>query len=677
MSYLSRVSYNGDGSNRIFAIPFGYINESDISLFVGAVSVPFIFLTTTSIQAVTAPAAGSSNVTLTRVTENAAMLATIQQGTIRPEDVNLDNTQLLYLIQEMLDGQAGSQALRVPFPETISAFGNAVARANNFPAFDAAGDASLLSVITPVGIVAGTKLVYASQYATLALADVAAAALTGGVLVIDKEFTLGANTTLTCPKILFLCKVILGNYDLTGTYNAIMAGDFHIFGITGSGRLKGNYYYGMHFLVSWLGIIGVDGNQSNSFTASAVYAAANKTLLQALEDYAAQANEIVCALFTRYMTAFNGGVTNSNHFSAVCYCGINRNASRLYIPDGAIPRTLTGGNNGSLRQDLYRDLSIFGKTDKSTPVLVEVINWVGACLARRCYFSLGTRAIRLNSNLVSSVQGFSEDCYIEDVEFDNDCGVPLYFLVTGGTGSFRGFEARGINLWSTDASNSDTMVLIGPSSLPYDWGYFNLVVTAHTLTRALNIFDNQGSDTCNIHNLRLDLESGDATYKVTVAKFASSAVTTAGGAPAFRGGNCKFGKFVWNCNVFAISANRYFMGGRYSLEFVGFLTVTGNGTKDLGLLSPGAGGYTVNLLFRAQSGAAAFTARVIGSVMPDDGDGFTGGAVLDIKILSNTGSVTFTNSEFSVGNDGLLKCTAQFGGLVVAVTGCQDFGSPT
>ncbi|WP_256849197.1 hypothetical protein, partial [Pantoea sp. Ft+CA_17] len=85
----------------------------------------------------------------------------------------------------------------------------------------------------------------------------------------------------------------------------ITAGIVKIFNFNSTGRLTGSWQHDNYY-PEWNGVIGVDGS-GNPFTRSAVFAAANKTALQILEDYAGQTGGgQVNVKFTQYTTAFNG-----------------------------------------------------------------------------------------------------------------------------------------------------------------------------------------------------------------------------------------------------------------------------------------------------------------------------------------------------------------------------------
>lgn len=106
MSYLSRVYATSDGSTSNFNVPFSYINQADVALYLDGVASGIIltWLTTStfSIDPALVPANGVAY-SIERHTAAGALKATIQTGTIRPTDINVDNTQLLYLLQEAMD----------------------------------------------------------------------------------------------------------------------------------------------------------------------------------------------------------------------------------------------------------------------------------------------------------------------------------------------------------------------------------------------------------------------------------------------------------------------------------------------------------------------------------------------------------------------------------------------
>jgi hypothetical protein len=103
---LSFANYTGDGSNKNFAVPFGYITQSNVTVLVNNVSVPFTWLNGSLVQATTAPATGAS-VQVRRTTQKAQPLVDFQDAsTLTESDLDLFSQQMLYIAQEAFDGQS-------------------------------------------------------------------------------------------------------------------------------------------------------------------------------------------------------------------------------------------------------------------------------------------------------------------------------------------------------------------------------------------------------------------------------------------------------------------------------------------------------------------------------------------------------------------------------------------
>lgn len=120
--YLTRVSYLSNGSQRIFAIPFAYLLESDIRFYDNGAGLPatrFTFLTPTSVQIDTALTAGHT-LLIKRYTGGDELRAVIQTGTIDPDDINTVSNQLLYLYQELSDEALDNAATLAELEETVA-----------------------------------------------------------------------------------------------------------------------------------------------------------------------------------------------------------------------------------------------------------------------------------------------------------------------------------------------------------------------------------------------------------------------------------------------------------------------------------------------------------------------------------------------------------------------------
>lgn len=102
MAY-SYVEYVGDGSTKTFNIPFTYLDQADIQVFVGGVETPVTYTSASVVTLATAPASGVT-VRIKRTTEADARLVDFQDGsTLTEELLDLDSNQTFFLVQESID----------------------------------------------------------------------------------------------------------------------------------------------------------------------------------------------------------------------------------------------------------------------------------------------------------------------------------------------------------------------------------------------------------------------------------------------------------------------------------------------------------------------------------------------------------------------------------------------
>ena len=97
-------TYTGNGTNKLFSITFPYINESDVKVYLNnvlqTVTTQYTFADLTTIEFTLAPSSGAT-VKLVRESESDQPEATFFTGSsIRAQDLNDNQTQILYLVQE-------------------------------------------------------------------------------------------------------------------------------------------------------------------------------------------------------------------------------------------------------------------------------------------------------------------------------------------------------------------------------------------------------------------------------------------------------------------------------------------------------------------------------------------------------------------------------------------------
>lgn len=100
---FSNDSYTGDGVTTQFAVTFGYIAQSDVTVTVDGVSVSFTWDNAAQVNCAVAPA-GSTNVVVQRATTKTARLVDFTAASVLDEaSLDKDSNQLFYIAQEAYD----------------------------------------------------------------------------------------------------------------------------------------------------------------------------------------------------------------------------------------------------------------------------------------------------------------------------------------------------------------------------------------------------------------------------------------------------------------------------------------------------------------------------------------------------------------------------------------------
>lgn len=93
-----------DGVTSNFAVPFPYLDQSHVFVFVDDTSVPFTFTSPSQVEITGGAPAASSTLVIRRVTPVEDLLATIgSRSTLKSSELNRVNLQLLYVVQESFD----------------------------------------------------------------------------------------------------------------------------------------------------------------------------------------------------------------------------------------------------------------------------------------------------------------------------------------------------------------------------------------------------------------------------------------------------------------------------------------------------------------------------------------------------------------------------------------------
>jgi hypothetical protein len=105
----SYVSYSADGSTAVFAVPFGYLDQTHVTVYVNDILVDAADVAWPSPSSVNISAAHSAGslagktVLIVRTTSHDARLVTWTNGTLNPDDLNEDSLQAFYMAQESLE----------------------------------------------------------------------------------------------------------------------------------------------------------------------------------------------------------------------------------------------------------------------------------------------------------------------------------------------------------------------------------------------------------------------------------------------------------------------------------------------------------------------------------------------------------------------------------------------
>ena len=109
----SLVSYIGDGSTTTFSVPFPYIAQSNVTVYVSGVAQTVTWPTSASVHLASAPASGAF-VTIKRATPSTTPIVTFTDAsTLTASDLNTFQLQALYVAQEAQDAVTSGLALNV------------------------------------------------------------------------------------------------------------------------------------------------------------------------------------------------------------------------------------------------------------------------------------------------------------------------------------------------------------------------------------------------------------------------------------------------------------------------------------------------------------------------------------------------------------------------------------
>jgi hypothetical protein len=109
MSYYARQSYTGDGATDTFTVPFDYIAQGDVKVYVdGVEDTSVTWVNATQVQLSSTPAVAAT-VLIQRITQKTSRLVDYTNSSVLDEaTLDKDSNQMFYIAQETLDTAQGS-----------------------------------------------------------------------------------------------------------------------------------------------------------------------------------------------------------------------------------------------------------------------------------------------------------------------------------------------------------------------------------------------------------------------------------------------------------------------------------------------------------------------------------------------------------------------------------------
>jgi hypothetical protein len=158
---MNSISYTGDGTTTSWNIPFPYISPSDLTVYVGGVSVAFSASTYGVADITVAPASGAT-ITISRHTDITTPVVDFSDsGAILESDIDKAFAQVRYSVEEAhtrIDsatlGVSTGGSSNVPTPSAVSQFAVSISGSGGpqWSAMNLAAVQTLLGVTTPVSV---------------------------------------------------------------------------------------------------------------------------------------------------------------------------------------------------------------------------------------------------------------------------------------------------------------------------------------------------------------------------------------------------------------------------------------------------------------------------------------------------------------------------------------------
>lgn len=110
---VSYVNYTGNGALTDYTFPFSYISTADVFVYVAGVSVPFTFISTSSVRITTPPANGAA-IRIQRQTQSGSGAVNFTDGSnLLEQDLDLLSTRSIYVSEENADAVARAISLNL------------------------------------------------------------------------------------------------------------------------------------------------------------------------------------------------------------------------------------------------------------------------------------------------------------------------------------------------------------------------------------------------------------------------------------------------------------------------------------------------------------------------------------------------------------------------------------
>lgn len=130
MSFTTSATFSGDGTTKTFTIPFPFLRAGDLSVTVEGVATAFSRPTSSTIQFASAPASGTDNILVERVTDISDPAVDFEDASaLFASDLDAQTEQILDYLQELTNTveslnttQGGGGAITLPTPGAANRF---------------------------------------------------------------------------------------------------------------------------------------------------------------------------------------------------------------------------------------------------------------------------------------------------------------------------------------------------------------------------------------------------------------------------------------------------------------------------------------------------------------------------------------------------------------------------